>query len=113
MKGTMLILLGLAFPYQDISVQLLEWLEVNRILGVSKVFMYYLQLQKKTLEALKHHKEELGFMELTYLPLPGEKNWSHPLTYFNFVQVDIWYNYLLYAMTAKVVLTMLAFAIHA
>ena len=77
MEGILFIFLGLAFPYQDLSVQLLEWLEVNRILGVSKVFLYYLQLQRKTLEALRHHKDVLRFMDLTYLPLPGEENVSH------------------------------------
>ena len=60
-----------AFPYQDISLRLLEWLELNRALGVDKVFMYYLQLQGRTLRALRHHIEDLGYLELTELPLSG------------------------------------------
>ena len=75
---------GLAFPNQDISVQLLEWLELNRALEVDKVFLYVLQLQDRTLRALEHHSRELGFLELTDLPLPGDQpnGWDHQYLYF-------------------------------
>lgn len=44
---------GLAFPLTDMSWPLVEWMEVTKQLKVDKVFMYYLQLQPKTLKALE------------------------------------------------------------
>lgn len=35
---------GLFYPFKDHSIQLMEWLEISKQLGVDKVFIYYLQL---------------------------------------------------------------------
>ena len=43
---------GLSFPFTDISWDLVEWLEITKALKVDKVFLYYMQLQAKTLRAL-------------------------------------------------------------
>ena len=38
---------GLYYPFEDYSIQLMEWLELSKQLGVSKVFIYYLQLTER------------------------------------------------------------------
>ena len=35
---------GLDFPSEDISVNLIEWIEISRALGASKIFLYQLDV---------------------------------------------------------------------
>lgn len=61
---------GLDYPHDDVSVRLVEWLEINRALGADKVFFYYFTIHPNITKTLKHYERQ-GFVELTPLTLPG------------------------------------------
>ena len=63
---------GLDFLHEDLSVRLVEWLELLFQLGAHKVFMYELEVHPNISKVLKHY-ESLGKVELTPLTLPGEQ----------------------------------------
>lgn len=56
-----------------IPVRLIEWLEVLRILKVSKVFIYYMDLHPATMDVLEYYTQNTGFVEATYFPLSGDQ----------------------------------------
>lgn len=68
---------GLDFPYKDISVRLVEWIELLLILGAEKIYFYNLQVHpgvEKTLKYLQN-QEKIDFLPFN---LPGHYP-NHPL----------------------------------
>jgi hypothetical protein len=63
---------GLDFLHQDLSVRLVEWLELLRLLGAQKVFLYQLEAHPNITKVLQHYATQ-GFVELTKLTLPGDQ----------------------------------------
>nr|CAD7412645.1 unnamed protein product [Timema poppensis] len=61
---------GLDFLHDDLSVRLVEWLELMIILGADKVFFYKLQVHPNISKVLNYY-EKLGKVEVTPLSLPG------------------------------------------
>ncbi|KAM7350267.1 uncharacterized protein ACRADG_008882 [Cochliomyia hominivorax] len=54
---------GLEFPYEDQSSRLVEWLEMLKILGVHKVYMYELNIHVNISKVLNYYREN-GFVEV-------------------------------------------------
>ncbi|XP_037091567.1 uncharacterized protein LOC119111841 [Pollicipes pollicipes] len=69
---------GLSFPDQDLSVRLVEWLEMLRLLGARKVFLYDLEVHPNISKVLRHYQQE-GLVEVTPLTLAGEQPNMSPL----------------------------------
>ncbi|XP_075219198.1 uncharacterized protein LOC142323449 [Lycorma delicatula] len=61
---------GLDFLHDDLSVRLVEWIELLGILGADKVFFYELQVHPNISKVLKHYTQR-GRVEVTPLTLPG------------------------------------------
>ncbi|XP_023324386.1 uncharacterized protein LOC111698309 isoform X2 [Eurytemora carolleeae] len=57
---------------EDISFRLVEWLELLRILGATKVFIYETDLHPNTHKTLKFY-EKSGFVKLNYFSFPVHK----------------------------------------
>ena len=49
--------------------RIVEWVETNRMFGVSEIHVYYNSLQHEVKRVLEHYQNE-GFMHLHYHPLP-------------------------------------------
>ena len=63
---------GLDFLYEDMSVRLVEWLELLKILGASKVFLYDLEVHPNISKVIDHYSQE-GLVEVTKISLPGNQ----------------------------------------
>lgn len=63
---------GLDFMYDDLSVRLVEWIELLRILGADKIFFYELQVHPNISRVLDFYVR-LGVVEVTKLTLPAGK----------------------------------------
>lgn len=63
---------GLDFLYEDLSVRLVEWLELLRLLGASKVFLYDLEVHPNITKVLNYYKND-GLVEVTPITLPGDQ----------------------------------------
>lgn len=63
---------GLDFATQDLSVRLVEWLELLKILGANKVFLYELEIHPNISKVLDHYVES-GLVKLTPITLPGDQ----------------------------------------
>lgn len=61
---------GLDFYHEDLSVRLVEWLELLYLLGADKVFFYQLQVHPNISKVLQHY-EQRGKVSVTPLTLPG------------------------------------------
>lgn len=61
---------GLDFLHNDLSVRLVEWIELLNILGADKVFFYELQTHPNISKVLNHY-QKLGKVTVTPLTLPG------------------------------------------
>ncbi|KAH9426202.1 hypothetical protein DERP_007142 [Dermatophagoides pteronyssinus] len=61
-----------AFRYRtyDFSVRLIEWLEMNRLLGASKIYFYIFDATESVYRVLRHYAKE-GLIEWRRLTLPG------------------------------------------
>jgi len=69
-KGFAVCVKGLDFLYEDLSVRLIEWIELLGILGAEKVFFYELQVHPNISKVLKHYSES-GQVDVVPLTLPG------------------------------------------
>ncbi|CAB3378114.1 Hypothetical predicted protein [Cloeon dipterum] len=59
------------FKHQPlVSVKLVEWIEMHKILGADKIFIYELQVHPNTTRVLDYYKAQ-GLVEVTKLALPG------------------------------------------
>lgn len=61
---------GLDFLYEDLSVRLVEWIELLHALGADKIFFYQLQVHPNISKVLGHY-EAKGRVQVTPLTLPG------------------------------------------
>ncbi|CAL4234934.1 unnamed protein product [Meganyctiphanes norvegica] len=61
---------GLDFPFQDVSIKIVEWLELLFILGVGKVYFYTHNLHPNISKVLQHY-EKKGKVEAVPINLPG------------------------------------------
>lgn len=63
---------GLDFLHEDLSVRLVEWIELLNILGAEKIFLYDLEVHPNISKVIRYYVKK-GFVELTKLTLPGEQ----------------------------------------
>lgn len=61
---------GLDFPTDDLSVRLIEWIELLHLLGADKIFLYNLEVHPNVTKVLNYY-EEKGYVDLTPISLPG------------------------------------------
>ena len=61
---------GLDFLHEDLSVRLVEWIELLGILGADKVFFYELQVHPNISKVLQYY-QKLDRVDVTPLTLPG------------------------------------------
>ncbi|XP_039298427.1 uncharacterized protein LOC111057086 [Nilaparvata lugens] len=61
---------GLDFSHSDLSVRLVEWIELLGILGADKVFFYQFKVHSNISKVLKYYKKR-NRIEVTHLTLPG------------------------------------------
>ncbi|XP_078039293.1 uncharacterized protein LOC144471282 [Augochlora pura] len=61
---------GLDFLHEDLSVRLVEWIELITLLGADKIFFYQLQVHPNVTKVLDHY-QKLGKVHVTPLTLPG------------------------------------------
>ncbi|XP_026470406.1 uncharacterized protein LOC113374645 [Ctenocephalides felis] len=69
-KGFAVCVKGLDFLYEDLSVRLVEWIELLHILGAEKIYFYELQVHPNISKVLKHY-ENRDMIQVTPLTLPG------------------------------------------
>lgn len=69
-KGFAVCVKGLDFLYDDLSVKLIEWIELITLLGADKIYFYELQVHPNISKVLKHYEKE-GKVHVTPLTLPG------------------------------------------
>lgn len=63
---------GLDFPHEDVSIRLVEWIELLNLLGAGKIFLYELDVHENISKVL-HYYQERGMVELSPLTLPGDQ----------------------------------------
>lgn len=63
---------GLDFPNEDVSVRLVEWIELLNLLGAGKIFFYNLDVHENISKVL-HYYQKRGIVELSPLTLPGDQ----------------------------------------
>lgn len=63
---------GLDFPNEDVSVRLVEWIELLNLLGAGKIFFYNLDVHENISKVL-HYYQKRGMVELSPLTLPGDQ----------------------------------------
>ncbi|KAJ2940151.1 hypothetical protein O0L34_g11716 [Tuta absoluta] len=61
---------GLDFLHEDLSVRLVEWIELIRLLGADKIFFYELQVHPNITKVLKYYEQQ-GVVTVTPITLPG------------------------------------------
>jgi len=61
---------GLDFPTDDLSVRLIEWIELLHLLGADKIFLYNLEVHPNVTKVLNYY-EKKGYVDLTPISLPG------------------------------------------
>ena len=61
---------GLDFPFSDLSVRIVEWFELLKILGADRVFIYEMSVHQNVSKVLEHYVKS-GFADVTKISLPG------------------------------------------
>lgn len=61
---------GLDFLHEDLSVRLVEWIEMIRLLGADKIFFYELQVHPNITKVLDYYEKQ-GVVTVTPITLPG------------------------------------------
>jgi len=69
-KGFAVCVKGLDFPDDDLSVRLVEWLELLNSLGADKIFLYNLEVHPNVTKVLDYYQKQ-GLVDVTPLSLPG------------------------------------------
>lgn len=69
-KGFAVCVKGLDFLHNDLSVRLVEWIELLNILGADKIFFYELQTHPNISKVLNYY-QKLDKVTVTPLTLPG------------------------------------------
>ena len=49
---------GLYFPDQDIALRLAEWIEINTLLGASKIIFYVIDVSAKSMKVLRMYEKQ-------------------------------------------------------
>ncbi|GFU18553.1 glycosyltransferase family 92 protein [Nephila pilipes] len=63
---------GLDFLFEDLSVRLIEWIELLSILGAKKIFFYLLEVHPNISKVLSYYAKQ-DIIEVIPLTLPGEQ----------------------------------------
>lgn len=63
---------GLDFLQEDLSIRLVEWIELLGLLGADKIFLYELEVHPNISKVLDYY-QSTGKIELTPITLPGEQ----------------------------------------
>lgn len=63
---------GLDFLREDLSVRLVEWIELLGLLGADKIFLYELEVHPNISKVLRYY-QQTGRVQLTPITLPGEQ----------------------------------------
>lgn len=63
---------GLDFLHEDLSVRLVEWLELLSVLGANKVFLYDLEVHPNISKVLDYYSSK-GLVEMTRITLAGNQ----------------------------------------
>merc|ERR1719309_936731 len=63
---------GLDFPDDDLSVRLMEWIELLTTLGADKIFLYNLEVHPNVTKVLEHYTAQ-GKVDVTPISLPGHQ----------------------------------------
>lgn len=63
---------GLDFPHEDVSVRLVEWIELLHLLGAGKIFLYELDVHENISKVLNYYAQR-GIVELSPITLPGDQ----------------------------------------
>lgn len=71
-KGFAVCVKGLDFLHDDMSVRLVEWIELLTIIGIDKIYFYELNVHPNITKVLQHYERE-GKIHVTKLTLPGNK----------------------------------------
>lgn len=61
---------GLDFPEDDLSVRLVEWIELQVALGVEKIYFYIYYVQPNMMKVLQYYQDQ-GIVTVTPTSLPG------------------------------------------
>jgi hypothetical protein len=69
-KGFAVCVKGLDFLYDDLSVKMVEWIELITLLGADKIYFYELQVHPNISKVLRHYEKE-DKVHVTPLTLPG------------------------------------------
>ena len=67
---------GLDFPTDDLSVRLIEWIELLHVLGADKIFLYNLEIHPNVTKVLNYYQDK-GYVDLTPISLPGIVIFNH------------------------------------
>ncbi|XP_054088592.1 uncharacterized protein LOC105208718 isoform X2 [Zeugodacus cucurbitae] len=78
---------GLDYPYADMGPRLVEWLEMQRLLGARKVITYKLALHPNLERVLEHYVAE-GFVEVHPLSM-GSEMVNKPLYLHDYLRASI------------------------
>jgi len=63
---------GLDFLQDDLSIRLVEWIELLGLLGADKIFLYQLEVHPNISKVLDYYQAQ-GKIQLTPITLPGEQ----------------------------------------
>lgn len=69
-KGFAVCVKGLDFLHEDLSVRLIEWIELLGLLGADKIFFYELAVHPNITKVLRYY-QSTGQIDVTPLTLPG------------------------------------------
>ncbi|XP_037934451.1 uncharacterized protein LOC119668854 [Teleopsis dalmanni] len=76
------------FPHEDMSARLVEWLELMRIMGAEKIFLYNMQLHPNMSKVLNYY-EETGLVRLSPFTFargePNLRNMQHEVNKANYL----------------------------
>lgn len=61
---------GLDFLHEDVSIRLIEWIELIHLLGADKIYFYQFQVHPNVSRMLQYYEQQ-GKVEVVQLSLPG------------------------------------------
>ena len=79
---------GLFFLKDNLSVRLIEWIEILSILGASKIFLYDLNVHPDMKKVINFY-EEKGIIELTKTSLAGNQP-NEPIRQYEYLKDNLW-----------------------
>lgn len=59
----------LEYPDKDISLKLIEWIEIVKLLGADKIFMYVVQVHPNIMKTLKYYEQQ-GKLKIEMVTVP-------------------------------------------